>query len=576
MNIAPTSEMPSQSRSLRIFVRVSREDKLSLTVIFLLSLAVMLPIFVKGFPKGDDAEIHYRWASEFRGELSDGVVYPRWLSEANYGQGSPAMLFYPPLPFYVVAACSLVSANLLQALAWASWLALLLSGLAMYRLGRRFFSPSVSLCAAGLYLLLPYHISDLYERSALSEFWAFAWIPLLMDALLVVACEKASRKIFYLAFTYALLLLTHVPMSLAFSLLIPGIVLFVTRDLGQLFRVAKGLLLGIGLSAIFLLPVLFESRYINIRIVLGADYKAIFLFRDLANTFSGLPFQARPNEEAITLAYWDCNWIAFALLFLFAVTGFVLWKERRKPACGFLHTGNGKAILFVAAFSFFLMTRYSKFLWKVIFALPYLQFPFRWLALASAGTALLSGAALKAFQPITGARSLAIALFALAIACNLGLTALSIVRANFGLNSTYATGEVAEYQPIWSAVEGKPRDFKRAAAIVESGDATVNALDETGTLQSYEINARTEATVKFRTLYFPGWTARLNRQLTDVRPNALGNIEIQVPAGDHHLLLTFEDTWPRKAGKWISLVSLFLMLTLPFVVRRTSRIAVES
>src|SRR5258707_604381 len=87
----------------------------------------------------------------------------------------------------IIFLVSLLSSTGLTALVWASWLACFLSGLTMYRFGKRFFSPRVSLFVGVLYLLLPYHVSDLYERSALSEFWAFAWIPIVLDACFVVA-----------------------------------------------------------------------------------------------------------------------------------------------------------------------------------------------------------------------------------------------------------------------------------------------------------------------------------------------------------------------------------------------------
>ena len=47
-----------------------------------------------------------------------------------------------------------------------------------------------------------------------------------------------------------------------------------------------------------------------------------------------------------------------------------------------------------------------------------------------------------------------------------------------------------------------------------------------------------------------------------------GNIQIEIPPGEHTLWLRFEDTPPRIAGKIISVITLFLLLALHFVFKR--------
>src|SRR5262249_19752121 len=61
---------------------------------------VVLPIFLSGFPRGSDIGFHLRWNTWFAEELRQGNLYPRWLSAANRGYGSPVTLYYPPLQFY--------------------------------------------------------------------------------------------------------------------------------------------------------------------------------------------------------------------------------------------------------------------------------------------------------------------------------------------------------------------------------------------------------------------------------------------------------------------------------------------
>src|SRR6266581_4400441 len=109
-----------------------RREVFACAGVLVLAAILMLPAFVQGFPAGFDAVRHYRWTSEFIDALRDGAIYPRWLPSANNGQGSPVPLYYPPLPFYVASAFSLVAGNTLRAIVLSCWLALALSGLTMY------------------------------------------------------------------------------------------------------------------------------------------------------------------------------------------------------------------------------------------------------------------------------------------------------------------------------------------------------------------------------------------------------------------------------------------------------------
>ena len=63
-------------------------------------------------------------------------------------------------------------------------LALLLSGLTFHKLASEFVTPNAALIASTLYLANPYMLFTAFERSALAELLAAAWIPLLLLPLL--------------------------------------------------------------------------------------------------------------------------------------------------------------------------------------------------------------------------------------------------------------------------------------------------------------------------------------------------------------------------------------------------------
>ena len=120
------------------------------------------------------------------------------------GQGGPAMLFYPPLTFYIVAFLDAFVGNTLQAFSLGCWLALALSGLTMYLFSRAIFSRRIALFVAAFYMIAPYHLFNLYQRSALAEFWSFAWLPLVLDAIRRGAVRQDRFVVPYVAISYAL------------------------------------------------------------------------------------------------------------------------------------------------------------------------------------------------------------------------------------------------------------------------------------------------------------------------------------------------------------------------------------
>jgi uncharacterized membrane protein len=506
--------------------------------ILLLALCIILPVFLRGFPAGFDAVRHFRWTSQFIDALADGAFYPRWLPSANDGQGSPAILYYPPLPFYVAAGFSLLIRDTLTAMAASCWLALGLSGLAMYAFSRSQLSRGFGFLAATLYMMAPYHLLDLYQGSSVSEFWSFVWLPLVFDAIRRASRTRGLNAVAYLASVYALLVMTHVPVLFLTSLTLVLYALLVTRGVEAFLRVGVGIVLGIGLGGIFLLPVLFETRYV--KLFFKFDYHDYFLFEHIRTALTSPRFPADGTPFTYLL---DNELIAVGTLALFLASALLAFSRRKITWCC--------SIPPVAAFSIFMTTRLSAPIWSIIPGLSYLFFPYRWLTVASVGTSLLAACCFQALTQAERWRLSRIVVLVMAVVANLAISGLVIMRAANApesLAESLSRRDPREYRPIWW--DGQlQREKWQNAAVVANGDASVQSIDERGIEQAYNIKASEPSLIELRPLYFPGWVARIDSKKTELMPSPEGHVQLVIGPGEQTLSLKFEDTWPRTAGK---------------------------
>jgi uncharacterized membrane protein len=547
-----------------------RQDWLSLFIIFSIATLIMLPMFIHGFPNADDTAIHYRRATDFVLAMREGALYPRWLPNSNFGGGSPAMLYYPPLPYYAVAFFNLFVKDTFLALTLSCWLGLLLSGLTMYRFARTHLTPKISLLPALLYMIAPYHIFDLYHRAALTEYWSFVWLPLVLDATYRVASGRGLRAVIYLAAAYALSLLTHMTITFEISVLLPVYILLLTRKPRRLAQIAGGVALGILMSSIFLIPLLTEVDYIRFDRALRVHYEDFFLFEHLGRAFSWNVF---PPPEERKFYYLDgVNLAALGLLVLFLLSTIVFrrkWQKLKESPANFAMI---KGVWVITAISLLMTSRLTDPLWRVIPQLQYVQYPLRWLTVTTASATMLTGLAIAILIRNVKLNRVYMVAMTIGLIANVAISSYAIARTAYNRQEADAslTGtEVAEYRTIWLDRQKHLDEFEKPAVSVIEGDAAISAVDDRGSKQTYEVKAGSESTITMRTLYFPGWAARINDKPVALSPGKEGNIQLTIVPGDYQLTLTFEDTKPRNLGKWASLLGLVVFLALAWQARRT-------
>jgi hypothetical protein len=538
-------------------------------------LIVALPVIVYGFPFGShDGKYHALWYTHFAEQLWGGDLYPRWLMGMNGGLGSPVFFYYPPLPFYITSLLKpLFAADSFgwQQLGVSASVALILSGICAYIWLERIADPTSALVGAILYMVMPYHVAiDLYIRGAFGEFWTFVWMPLILYFVNKVSAGHHSATV-GLIFSYALLIMTHLPTTLIFSPIIIGYAFFtagIHRKVKVIGLTSAALGLGAGLSAIYLLPALTTQHFVSMhKLQVGYYfYENWFLF---TQKISG-------RSMAIL------SWLTINIVTLICC------------ACIFICIRSSKKVIQEASFwivtmtiSIFMMTPLSNPAWQAIPTLQKIQFPWRFntiVVVAAAAILVLGVYSMKRpFSRLTGV-TLIIAIMLITNwgpimaraawmnALPSGLSKAKVDHINTRLEQHL---DATEYLPTWASMRDKHTDlFLKGTS--QSGENTdrVTIVEGIGsvTVSSWEprvivlqVSSTKGLLLNIQQFYYPNWIAHLNDDSysLNVQPSKpKGLLSIYVPGGRHSVSLHFEQRAPERLGQIVSTISMIIALVL--------------
>ncbi len=154
--------------------------KVGQPLIIIMAAAVLsLPCLLVGVPHGPDSLTHTEYQYHFSREFWSGDLYPRWLTGANKGYGSPIFLIQYPLPYHVPALLRPFTffapsdSRESRELGRACFLALAAAGLAAYLWFRNRCGAFAATTGALVYITLPYILGqELYAQPRLGELWA--------------------------------------------------------------------------------------------------------------------------------------------------------------------------------------------------------------------------------------------------------------------------------------------------------------------------------------------------------------------------------------------------------------------
>jgi 6-pyruvoyl-tetrahydropterin synthase related domain len=535
----------------------------SLLAIGATALTVEIPFLHFGFPSGHDVEFHlYPWL-EVLGQWKQGILYPRWASLASFGYGEPRFVFYPPASWTLGAALSAIFPWTLASCAYI-WVALAAAGLSMHALGRRWLNRRDALFAACLYAANPYHLLIVYWRSAFAELLASCLLPLLVLVVLKTAEKKSKYSIVAISLVLASAWLTNEPAAVMihYSLALLVVVLAWRHRSPRLLLIAGiAVAAGAGLAAFYLLPAVYEQRWVQIAqaVSQGSRPQDNFLFAHTSD----------PDHDAFNRMV---SWIAVAEMFVTIATLWAakLWRESRGD---FWWVLAGWGVVSGA-----LMFSPTNFLWMHLPKLQFMQFPWRWMLCLSMVFALAVTIAL----PRWWARLAVYA--ALVLVLGVGWARVQEpwwdtsadmreMQDNILTSAGYeGTDEYAPASVDLAAIDKVIDKETRRVTLDGPGHAAIRVLTWSAESKSFAVEMSEATNVAVHLFNYPAWQVEVNGSAAQAETRqGSGQMLIPLAAGSNRVQITFMRTWDRKVGMWISFATALAMLLWIYFERKRSR-----
>ncbi len=388
---APGTENRVPHPHAGFFARGWESRILGPAIICFAALIATSPDLIRGNSCGHDFDFHLASWLDAASSWRHGLFYPHWAPSPNYGAGEPRFVFYPPLTWMLGAAFGLIFPwKGVELAILCSFLAA--TGLATRMLARQAMPDGPATLAGCAALFSGYSMFTAYERSAFGELAGGFLIPLLL--LLVFRDRDPQGSVWRRAFdgSAALLALviagawlSNAPLGVMASYLLAAVALIVAlpdRSWAPIVRASVAFTLGLGLSAIYLVPAAVEQRWVQIRQATDDPGLAIensFLFGRHAD----------PNLELHDVELWRVSAIAVAMIGLALICVFIAWRR------GLLRRRSWwipLALIPVAVL--LLQLPISLPIWNTLPKLRFLQFPWRWLVVLEAPLGIFFAAAI--------------------------------------------------------------------------------------------------------------------------------------------------------------------------------------
>jgi len=513
-----------------------------------------------GLPPTHDGEYHVVRFYLFNESINDGSLYPRWATRLNNGFGAPLFNYVYPLPNYIAVLFHAFGASFIDSFKIEMFIAILLGGIFFYMWAKEFWGKLGGIISSIFYTFSPYHFVDIYIRGSVGEVWALGFFPAFLWS--YTKFVKSKRKVFLLfsSIFMALIIFSHNILALMFFVFALSYIIFLilkqSKKRQLIIDTIYGLLLGLGLSAIFWLPAIYETKYVTGLQIFDVTSHFPDLYQLLIPSW-GSGFSGAGIQNELSYQIGAANLLAIFLSIIVILR--IRKKNKKLPYTVFF------LIWFI--FTFYLMLSASSPVWQIIPFMNYFQFPWRLLSLEILFASFLAGS-IFSLNIKNKFINFSLAVFLIFVAFILGIGYAKpayyhdrtdnyyLTRSNF-IDGTNSLGNVFNTIYLKSI---PPKEKERITFIKGNGKFFLDKVKSN--LYAFTIQANTNSEIQANLAYFPGWEVYTNGKKESLKLSQNGRFTFLIPKGNDKVEIAFRDTLVRKISTFISIASLGFIIIL--------------
>jgi uncharacterized membrane protein len=538
-------------------------------LILAVSVLFVLPIVLNGIPFSNDLRQHYQFAASIYNSITAGEIFPNWSAFENSGYGGIGLRFYPPISYYILSLGKIITGNWFYGSCAAFGFWAWLGAVGVFYWAKEFFDNKSSLIAAVLFVFVPFHVSEIYASFVYAQFAGSSVLPFCFLFVTRTSKSRNLLNIIGLAVSYAVLVLTHLPLTVIGSICIFVFACFsMRRNLQGFIGFSTAILTGLLLSSFHWIRVVTEMKLLNhISDKFSASGKGNYEFS--ANFPLSFPYIFGLDNDLNSI--WFIDLILFATFIMCLPSLFVFFKNETsvRKSTLYPHIATFICVLFLA-------TKLSIPLWEHISVLQKVQFPWRFLSVISVISVIFAASGIKfCFENLkTSQRSTAFLIFACLI-FGIVFTGTQVIRqTNFLAHAQFLeitkNAPTTENNECWFPVWAEKGFDKINEKVVAEG-RNIEIISWQNQTKTVKIGSGNPTKVRLAVLNYPHWKATVNDVSIATQATLDGVVLIPVSDEESTIKLEFVEPVIVQTANLVSKISwILLTFTALFLLWKTS------
>ena len=376
---------------------VSKKQQVVFWVLLAGVLLAYFPYLTDYFSIGADTLFHLTRIVGLRETLEQGASFPiRIQSYWNYGHGYAVSLFYGDLFLFLPAALLVIGFPLMASYKLFILVLLTATAIIAYHSFRKCVEDEyAALFGSMFYLLIPYHVFNVYNRGAVGECLAMTFLPLVICGMYLLYTKDVRSAAYkkykwYLVWGISAVLQSHMistEMTVVFMLVFCVVFWRKTFRRETFLQLAEAAVIALLINLWFWMPLLY---------MMNADVYHLQSITSEPGQSRGLFFaailQLLPNKGWGQTGMHYCEPVQLGAGTLMLLVVYLLWRGRSRTQ------GRGRVCKILAIFSILTIVMSTRYLpWDAMMKIPgigsvisSLQFPSRWMVLSTLFAAMFT------------------------------------------------------------------------------------------------------------------------------------------------------------------------------------------